>query len=69
MIAKNYGKPHDSVAEAAVKAVYNEMDLKSEFEAYENKSYEMLRSMIDTQKDLPVGIFDELLAKIFKRSK
>ncbi|XRB08188.1 farnesyl pyrophosphate synthase [Pycnococcus provasolii] len=69
VIAKNYGKPHDSVAEAAVKAVYNEMDLKSEFEAYENKSYEMLRSMIDTQKDLPVGIFDELLAKIFKRSK
>ena len=66
---KNYGKPHDAAAEAAVKAVYKDLDLAADFKAYEDATERELRSLVGSQSDLPRGIFDALLDKIFRRAK
>ena len=64
----NYGKD-DEAAVAAVKAVYNDLELQRAFLEYEQDSYEILIAAIDKQNLLPRAVFTTFLQKIYKRTK
>ena len=68
VLQKNYGKD-EAKCEAAVKSLYNTLDLKSDFHAYEEASYANIQSILDETKELPREVFEFLLRKIYKRSK
>jgi len=62
----NYGQWDDAKV-AKVKALYDEMKLKEAFEAYEEESYQSIKSMIAKVEHVPKGVFEQFLAKIYKR--
>lgn len=68
---ENYGRK-DSVCEARVKEVYDELRLDKIYQEYEEKQVESLKekiSRLDESEGLKKEIFDEFLRKIYKRSK
>ena len=68
VLVNNYGK-HDDRCEAAVKKLYNELNLKADFEKYEEESYSNIQKLLDESTELPRQVFEFLLNKIYKRSK
>ena len=62
----NYGQ-HDDAKIAAVKALYLEMDLESVFKEYEENSYAEMQKLIGAVTNMPRGVFEFLLQKIYKR--
>jgi farnesyl diphosphate synthase len=68
VLVKNYGQ-HDDKCEATVKKLYDSLDLKSDFEEYENSSYARIKKLLDQSNELPREVFEFLLNKIYKRSK
>lgn len=68
VIEENYGK-WDDVKVAKIKAIYNEMGLKSVFEKYEEDSYAEIQEELKKINDIPQEVFTLFLDKIYKRSK
>ncbi|KAF7187010.1 Farnesyl pyrophosphate synthase [Pseudocercospora fuligena] len=71
VLEKNYGQK-DIKKEAAVKEVFNQLDLASVYTKYEEKRVGELREKIDAideSEGLKKEVFSEFLRKIYKRSK
>jgi len=68
IIEENYGRP-DAECEKKIKALYVDLDLEATYKKYEEESYADLRSIMESQKVLPEGLFGAMLAKIYKRQK
>lgn len=68
VIEENYGKWDDGKV-AKIKAIYNEMGLKSVFEKYEEDSYAEIQEELKKINDIPQEVFTLFLDKIYKRSK
>lgn len=71
LLEENYGQK-DSAKEAVVKKLYNELELESVYQAYEEKIVTEIRAKIqaiDESEGLKKEVFDEFLRKIYKRSK
>lgn len=71
LLEENYGQK-DSAKEAVVKKLYNELELESVYQAYEEKIVAEIRAKIqaiDESEGLRKEVFDEFLRKIYKRSK
>jgi len=68
VLSENYGKK-DAACVAKVKALYREIDVESDFKAYENESYAKINGMIEKQTHVPKSFYTKLLKKIYKRSK
>lgn len=66
VLEDNYGQWDDAKV-ANVKALYNELKLKEEFEKYEEESYQSIKAMIAKAECVPKGVFEGFLAKIYKR--
>jgi len=67
---KLYGKCKvQSSEEQQIKDLYTKLDLKKMYEKYEADSYEKIMSLKGTVKQVPWGVFDAFLKKIYKRSK
>merc|ERR1712232_987917 len=65
----NYGKDTEENI-SAVKALYRELQLEKDFEAYEQASYEKLNKLIENEvRTVPKEVYTRLLSKIYKRSK
>jgi farnesyl diphosphate synthase len=68
VLEQNYGR-HDEQCVATVKQLYWDLQLKEEFEAYEEKSYAAIQELLDQVTSMPKDVFEFLLKKIYKRSK
>lgn len=68
LLRENYGKKSKENSDK-VKELYVQLGLKEKFAKFEQESYERMRAMIDEVTDMPVGAFEFLLAKIYKRNK
>ncbi|KAH7362600.1 farnesyl pyrophosphate synthetase [Plectosphaerella cucumerina] len=71
VLEENYGRK-DKTAEAAVKKLFDELELKQRYEAFEEKRAAEIRTMIDgidESEGLKKSVFEAFLAKIYKRSK
>lgn len=68
ILEDNYGQ-HNPKMVAKVKKLYNDLDLKSRFEAYEEASYAEIQALLATVTTMPTEVFEFLLRKIYKRSK
>lgn len=71
LLEENYGQK-DSAKEAVVKKLYNELELESVYQVYEEKIVAEIRAKIqaiDESEGLKKEVFDEFLRKIYKRSK
>jgi farnesyl diphosphate synthase len=69
VLEQNYGM-HNDKNEAAVKKLYEELNLKKVFEEYEEESYRMIQAKLDKiEHIMPRDVFELLLKKIYKRSK
>lgn len=71
VLEENYGKK-DQECEAKVKKLYDELDLKGKYEAYEEKRVGEIKKLIegvDESEGLKKSVFEGFLAKIYKRSK
>lgn len=71
ILDQNYGQKDDA-KEAAVKQLYNELNLKKRYQEYEEQIVSDLRKMIDAvteDEGLKKEVFESYLAKIYKRSK
>lgn len=68
LLRENYGKKSTECSDK-VKGLYVRLGLKEKFAKFEQDSYERMREMIDEVTDMPVGAFEFLLAKIYKRNK
>lgn len=71
VLEQNYGKK-DSKCEAAVKQVFNELQLDQVYAKYEEQRVGELREKIaslDESEGLKKEVFEEFLRKIYKRSK
>jgi len=68
IIEDNYGIWDDAKV-AKVKRVYNELDLKSQFEEYEEDTYKKLTGMIAASTGVPKGVYQFMLDKTYKRKK
>merc|ERR1712137_237925 len=66
VLSENYGKK-DAARVAKVKALYREIDVESDFKAYENESYAKINGMIEKQTHVPKSFYTKLLKKIYKR--
>jgi farnesyl diphosphate synthase len=67
---KLYGKCKvQSSEEKQIKDLYTKLDLKKMYAKYEADSYEKIMSLKGTVKQVPWGVFDAFLKKIYKRSK
>ena len=67
----NYGRK-DSTKEAAVKKLYDELNLQQIYKDYEEKRVDEIKKMIaevDESEGLKKEIFESFLSKIYKRSK
>jgi len=66
---ENYGK-NDKESSSKVKQLYNELSMDKVFKDYEQVSYNrMLHLMEEKAAGLPRGIFEDFIAKIYKRKK
>ena len=53
-----------------MKDLYRKLGVPASFEQYEQQSYEKIRAMIEELRgSMPVGAFEFLLKKVYKRSK
>jgi len=71
ILEENYGRK-DKQKEAAVKKLYDELQLEQRYKDYEEKVVGEIRSLIDKideSQGLKKGVFEAFLAKIYKRSK
>ncbi|KXJ93216.1 isoprenoid synthase domain-containing protein [Microdochium bolleyi] len=71
VLDEHYGRK-DSAHEAEIKKLYNEMQLETLYQDYEEKAVSQLRekiASIDESEGLKSSIFEAFLAKIYKRSK
>ncbi|ODQ54174.1 farnesyl pyrophosphate synthase [Saitoella complicata NRRL Y-17804] len=71
VLDENYGRK-DSACEARVKAVFDELNVKGDYEAYEEKTVEKLRkdiSSVDESRGFKGQVLDAFLGKIYKRQK
>jgi farnesyl diphosphate synthase len=71
VLEQNYGRK-DAVKEAAVKKLYNELNLEDVYKKYEEKSVGEIRELIskvDESDGLKKEVFEAFLRKIYKRSK
>lgn len=68
VLEENYGRKESECAER-VKAIYRKNNILEEFTKFEQQSYATLRSMIDEADHMPIGAFEFLLSKIYKRDK
>jgi len=64
----SYGKK-DAVHVAAVKQVYNELDLTAKFHAFEEESFSRITGSISKVSTMPQTPLTWLLGKIYKRDK
>ena len=64
----NYGKDDDKCI-AAVKQLYEELQLQQTFSEYEQESYDHLTRAIQQQSAVPPPVFTLFLQKIYKRTK
>ena len=60
---------HDEQKINAVKALYLEMGMTAIFEEYEEQSFTHIKKLMSEVQDLPIGVFEFLLNKFYKRSK
>ena len=67
-LQEHYGRDEEASI-AAVKAIYTALDLTAQYQAYEAAAYERLTTNIAAVKEVPPQVFNDLLAKIFKRKK
>ena len=71
ILEESYGKDNEKDI-ARVKELYNELELRAEFESYESASKERIEKRIDELEAkgiMDVSVLRYLLGKIFKRSK
>lgn len=68
LLLENYGK-HESKKVEKVKDLYRDMGLFELFEQYEEESYQSIQKELDNLGNLPRPIFEDQLAKIYKRQK
>jgi len=71
VLEQNYGHK-DKAKEAAVKKLYDDLDLAQRYHDYEEERVGAIRTMIagiDESEGLKKEIFEAFLAKIYKRSK
>ena len=68
ILEKNYGQ-HNEKKINAVKALYLDMGMTKIFEEYEEQSFTNIKKLMSEVQDLPIGVFEFLLNKIYKRSK
>ena len=71
VLDESYGRK-DKEAEERVKKVYDELDLKGKYEAYEKGRYELLTGLIEKiPEDSPLKreVFTSFLNKIYKRTE
>jgi len=71
VLEQNYGRK-DIKCEAAVKKVFNDLELEKVYQQYEEERVGEIRSKIneiDTSGGLKREVFEEFLRKIYKRSK
>lgn len=68
MLKANYGKS-DPEAIAVVKQLYNDLDLKALYHAYEDETYAQIAQEIAQVTQMPSDVFTMLVSKIFKRTK
>ena len=64
----NYGR-NDSDAIAAVKKLYNELELAAAYHRYEEETYKALCEEIAQVTVMPSEVFSLLVGRIFKRNK
>ena len=71
VLEANYGRK-DSVKEARVKELFEELELESVYREYEEKRVGELREKIasvDESEGLKAEVFNEFLRKIYKRNR
>lgn len=68
VIEQNYGR-HEDKCIKAIKKLYDDLNLRGEFEAYEEDSYKNIQQLLDESSELPREVFEFLLRKIYKRKK
>mmetsp|Transcript_19191 Transcript_19191/g.31475 ORF Transcript_19191/g.31475 Transcript_19191/m.31475 type:complete len:358 (-) Transcript_19191:36-1109(-) len=72
VLFKNYARK-DEACERKIKELFTELKLPEKYAEYEESSYEELNEMIKTSfgedKQVPVKVFTDVLARIFKRKK
>lgn len=68
VLLENYGQ-HDPKKVEKIKKLYREMGLFELFEKYEETSYQSIQKELDNLGNLPRPIFEDQLAKIYKRQK
>ena len=71
ILEENYGRK-DKAKEAKVKKLFDELDLKTVYQNYEEQRVAELKQMIeavDEREGLKKAVFETFLAKIYKRQK
>ncbi len=68
VLEENYGREEPERV-ALVKQVYRELDMPRVYAEYEERSYRQLQKLIGGQTLVPRAVFDDLLKKIYKRTK
>ena len=68
VLENHYGKS-DGESVAKVKQLYRDLAIEGKYEDYEQRTYGELVDEINKQKHLPKAVFEQLLAKIYKRQK
>jgi farnesyl diphosphate synthase len=68
ILKQHYGK-NAPASVAAVKQLYNELNLAAVFHQYEDEVYAQLTERISQVNTMPSAVFTMLLSKIFKRNK
>ena len=68
VLEANYGR-HDEKCIQTVKALYRTLKIEAIYNQYEEESYANIQEMLSESNGLPKGVFEFLLAKIYKRSK
>ncbi len=52
-----------------MKQIYSDLKIPQIYAQYEERSFKELSALINGQKVVPKAVFDDLLAKIYKRAK
>lgn len=68
VLEDNYGQ-HDIKKVAKVKKLYEDLNIKDLYHQYEEMSYRKIQSLIANVNPIPIGVFEFLLKKIYRRSK
>jgi len=66
----HYGKVQpQSDGEEEIRQLFTKMGMKEKYEKYEQDSYDKIMTLKDTVKEVPWGVLEAFLGKIYKRSK